>query len=108
MNPSTLQDPPKSAQQTGKQSVDSGSPSSTNIDSEVAEVLGTPIVVDTSDSAMHVADSHEEKAGKAVEPMESEPMQISGSEEKMTDQRKPLIRKPAIKRRLVLPEKIIR
>jgi hypothetical protein len=108
MKPSTVQDIPQSAQQTGKHSVESGSPSSTNIDSEVAEVLGTPVVVDMSDSATHVAKSNGEKAGKVGEQMELEPMPIAESEQMMTDVKKPLTRQPALRRRLVLPEKIIR
>lgn len=102
MRPATGQNPSDPALAPGKHSIESDSPSSTNLGSDLADVVGTPLIAGITESEPHTEPTKGEKAGRegseqaAVEPGQSEP------------ERGPTPDKPSLKRKLDLPDKVIR
>jgi hypothetical protein len=115
MNPSTLSEPhPSVPLQTEKQSIESDSSSSVNMDSEHADAIGTPMILVGSDSGKDLPAVAEEKGDAkldvkvdvTVDVTVSTEVVQNGSTHVDAELTSPL--KPLAKRIQAMPEKIIR
>lgn len=109
MNPSTVSEPHSSVPvQTEKQSTESDSSSSVNMDSEHADAIGTPMILGESDSGKDVPRVAEEKRGdaKVDVTVSTEVVQNGSAHAGAEELTSPL--KPLAKRIQAMPEKIIR
>lgn len=91
-----------------KQSTESDSPSSVNMDSEHADAVGTPMIVGESDSGKDVSSFTEEKEGdgKVNVTVSTQVVQNGSADVEGDESASPL--RPLAKRIRAIPEKIIR
>ncbi|KAJ9107848.1 hypothetical protein QFC19_002754 [Naganishia cerealis] len=93
-----------------KHSAGSESSSETNLESEHADVVGTPLMTaDTSDAGVHVGSTDEGK-GEGKEAMSKDQTKVSLVENMTSDSASPVTKRPQTnkQRTYLFPEKVIR
>jgi hypothetical protein len=102
MLPAREQNPSAPALPTSKHSAESDSPSSTNLGSDLVDIVGTPVIVGMSESESHTEPAKGQRTGG------EEPGQMVSDSGQSEPESGPLSNKPSSKRKLVLPDKVIR